>query len=142
MKTRQASSLAGSAGLFSPRWSPDGRYLAALSVEGSKKLMLYDFRAQKWSEWLTEANNVSYPSWSADSRYIYYYNLATDNPKRRRVKLGESRPEELFSLNDLRRYFGLWGAWGAWGGTAPDDSRPYVRDVSTQDIYALDVDFP
>jgi Tol biopolymer transport system component len=139
MKTRQASSLAGSAGLFSPRWSPDGRYLAAMSVEGSKKLMLYDFRAQKWSEWLTEANNVSYPSWSADSRYVYYDNLATDNPKCRRVKLGESRPEELFSLNDLRRYFGLWGAGG---GTAPDDSRLYVRDVSTQDMYALDVDFP
>jgi len=139
MKTRQASTLPGSTGLFSPRWSPDGRYLAASSVEGSKKLMLYDFRAQKWSEWLTEANNVSYPSWSADSRYIYYDNLATDNPKCHRVKLGESHPEELFSLNSLRRYL---GPWGTWGGTGPDDSRLFVRDVSTQDIYALDVDFP
>jgi len=139
MKTRQTSSLPGSTGLFSPRWSPDGRYLAAVSVEGSKKLMLYDFRAQKWSEWLTEANNVSYPSWSGDSRYIYYDNLATDNPKCRRVKVGENHPEELFSVNALRRYL---GPWGTWGGTAPDDSRLYVRDVSTQDIYALDVDFP
>jgi len=139
MKTRQASTLPGSTGLFSPRWSPDGRYLAALSVEGSKKLMLYDFRSQKWSEWLTEANNVSYPSWSADSRYIYYDNLATDNPKCSRVKLGESHSEELFSLNSLRRYL---GPWGTWGGTGPDDSRLFVRDVSTQDIYALDVEFP
>jgi Tol biopolymer transport system component/predicted Ser/Thr protein kinase len=139
MKTRQASTLPGSTGLFSPRWSPDGRYLAAVSVEGSKKLMLYDFRSQKWSEWLTVANNVSYPSWSADSRYIYYDNLATDNPKCRRVKLGESHPEELFSLNSLRRYL---GPWGTWGGMGPDDSRLFVRDVSTQDIYALVVDFP
>jgi len=139
MKTRQASTLPGSTGLFSPRWSPDGRYLAALSVEGSKKLMLYDFRSQKWSEWLTEANNVSYPSWSADSRYIYYDNLATDNPKCSRVKVGESHSEEVFSLNSLRRYL---GPWGTWGGTAPDDSRLFVRDASTQDIYALDVDFP
>jgi Tol biopolymer transport system component/predicted Ser/Thr protein kinase len=139
MKTRQASTLPGSTGLFSPRWSPDGRYLAASSVEGSKKLMLYDFRTQKWSEWLTEANNVSYPSWSADSRYVYYDNLATENPKCRRAKLGENHPEELFSLNSLRRYM---GPWGEWGGMGPDDSRLFVRDVSTQDIYALDVDFP
>jgi hypothetical protein len=32
--------------------------------------------------------------------------------------------------------------WGSWSGQAPDDSRLFVRDMSTQDIYALDVDFP
>src|SRR5258708_36829296 len=114
-KARLASTLPGSTGLFSPRWSPDGRYLAALSVEGSKKLMLYDFRTHKWSEWLTEANNVSYPSWSADSRYIYYDNLATDNPKCRRVKLGENHPAQLFSPNSLRRSLGPWRTWGRTG---------------------------
>ena len=139
MKTRQTSTLPGSKGLFSPRWSPDGRYLAAMSVEGSKKLMLYDFRTQKWSEWLTESDNFDYPYWSADSRYIYYDNFTTDNPKCRRIKVGDNRPEDLFSLNGLRRYFGIWGSWS---GQAPDDSRLFVRDVSTQDIYALDVDFP
>jgi Tol biopolymer transport system component len=39
-KTRQVSSFPGSKGLFSPRWSPDGDYLAAVNVEVSKKLML------------------------------------------------------------------------------------------------------
>src|SRR6202140_3814027 len=139
MKTRQTSTLPGSKGLFSPRWSPDGRYLAAMSVEGSKKLMLYDFRTQKWSEWFTESDNFDYPYWSADSRYIYYDNFATDNPKCRRIKVGGNRPEDLFGLNGLRRYFGMWGSWS---GQAPDDSRLFVRDMSTQDIYALDVDFP
>ena len=139
MKTRQTSTLPGSKGLFSPRWSPDGRYLAAMSVEGSKKLMLYDFRTQKWSEWFAENDNFDYPYWSADSRYIYYDNFATDNPKCRRIKVGDNRPEDLFGLNGLRRYFGMWGSWS---GQAPDDSRLFVRDMSTQDIYALDVDFP
>ena len=139
MKTRQTSTLPGSKGLFSPRWSPDGRYLAALTVEGSKKLMLYDFRTQKWSEWLTEVGNVDYPAWSADSRYVYYDSIVVDNPKYRRVKLGEHYPEDISSLNGLRRFFGIWGAWS---GQAPDDSRLFVRDVSTQEIYALDVDFP
>jgi Tol biopolymer transport system component len=139
LKTRQTSTLPGSKGLFSPRWSPDGRYLAAMNVEGSKKLMLYDFHSQAWSEWLTEAANVDYPYWSSNSRYMYYDNMGTENPHCRRVKVGDRNPEDLFSLNGLRRYFGLWGSWS---GQAPDDSRLFVRDMSTQDIYALDVDFP
>jgi Tol biopolymer transport system component len=139
LKTRQASTFPGSKGFFSPRWSPDGHYLAAINVEGSKKLMLYDFRTQKWAEWLTETSNVDYPYWSADSRYMYYDNIITGNAKCRRVKVGDKHAEDLFSLNDLRRYFTLWGSWS---GQAPDDSRLFVRDISTQDIYALDVDLP
>ena len=139
MKTRAASTFPGSSGLFSPRWSPDGRYLTATSAEGSHKLMLYDFRTQKWSEWLTEASNINYQYWSSDSRYMYYDNFATDHPMCHRIKVGETRPEDLFSLSGLRRYFGIWGSWG---GQAPDDSRLFVRDASTQDIYAMDVDFP
>jgi hypothetical protein len=42
-------------------------------------------------------------------------------------------------LNGIHRYF---GTWGSWSGMAPDDSRLFVRDASTQDIYALDVDLP
>jgi Tol biopolymer transport system component len=139
MKTRQTSTFPGSKGFFSPRWSPDGHYLAAVNVEGSKKLMLYDFRTQKWSEWLTETSNVDYPYWSADSRYVYFDNIITGDPKCRRVRVGDGRAEDLFSLKGVRRFF--W-TWGSWSGQAPDDSRLFVRDVSTQDIYALDVDLP
>ncbi len=101
--------------------------------------MLYDFKTQEWSEWLGEASNVNYPQWSADSRYVYYDNFATGNPKRRRVKVGDSRAEDIFELKGLRRYL---GNWGSWTGLAPDNSALFVRDVSTQEIYALDVDFP
>jgi Tol biopolymer transport system component/predicted Ser/Thr protein kinase len=138
MKTRRTSTFPGSKGLFSPRWSPDGHYLAAINVEGSHKMMLYDFRTQKWSEWFADAN-VNYPYWSSDSRYMYYDNFAMENPKCHRVKVGDNRPEDLFGLGSLRRYF---GPWGSWSGQAPDDSRLFVRDASTMDIYALDVDLP
>jgi Tol biopolymer transport system component len=47
LNTHQLSTIPGSSGLFSPRWSPDGRYLAALSSD-FKNLMLYDFHEQKW----------------------------------------------------------------------------------------------
>ncbi len=138
VKTRKVSTVPGSRGLYSPRWSPDGRYLSAVGVEASKKLMLYDFRSQKWSEWSSEDDNFDYGQWSGDSHYFYWDNFGT-NPKCRRIKLGEHRPEDLFNLNGLRRFA---GAFGSWSGQAPDDSRLFVRDVSTQDIYALDVDFP
>ena len=82
---------------------------------------------------------MNYPHWSADSRYVYYDNFATVNPKWRRIKVGENHPEDLFSLNGLRRYLGYWGSWS---GLAPDGSALFVRDASMQEIYALDVDFP
>ena len=47
--THRISSLPGSQGLFSPHWSPDGRYIAALSSD-SQRIMLFDFKTQKWSE--------------------------------------------------------------------------------------------
>jgi hypothetical protein len=101
--------------------------------------MLYDFHSQAWSEWLAEAATINYPYWSSDSRYIYYDNFGTENPHCLRIKVGDHNPETLFSLNGLPRYL---GQWGSWSGQASDDSRLFVRDASTQDIYALDVDLP
>ncbi len=138
LKTRQTSALPGSQGLFSPRWSPDGRYLSAVTVD-SKRIMLYDFQTKKWSEWFTDSDDINYGGWSSDSRYFYYDTVIADNLTCRRVKLGDHHPEDLFSLGALRRYRGFWGFWG---GVAPDNSRLYVRDASTQEIYALDVDLP
>jgi hypothetical protein len=80
---------------------------------------------------------VNYPYGSADSRYVYYDSFAVENPKCRRVKVGDNHTEDLFGLGSLRRYF--WTV-GSWSGQAPDDSRLFVRDASTMDIDALDVD--
>src|SRR6266536_1796728 len=42
LKSRNVTTLADSAGLFSPRWSPDGRYLLATTA-AFDKLVLFDF---------------------------------------------------------------------------------------------------
>lgn len=101
--------------------------------------MLYDFQSHTWSDWITEAANVDYPYWSKDSQYIYYDHYGTENPYCLRVKVGSYTPEKLFSLGGLSRL--MW-TWGSWSGQAPDDSRLFVKDVSTQDVFALDVEFP
>ena len=139
LKTRGVSVVPGSGGLFSPRWSPDGRYIAAIQY-GSKKLMLFDFRSQIWSEWVNDPNNVDYPSWSTDSQFLIYNNINVNNPKCRRIRVGKHESEDLFNLSGLARYFGA--NFGSWSGTAPDSSRLYVRDISSQEIYALDVELP
>src|SRR5262249_830329 len=79
LKTRQVSALPDSKGLFSPRWSPDGRYLSAVTID-SKRVMLYDFQTQKWAEWFKSEGNINYGGWSSDGRYFYYDTFAALNP--------------------------------------------------------------
>jgi Tol biopolymer transport system component len=50
--SKQVSIIPGSLNLFSPHWSPDGKHLAGLSAD-RKRLVTYDFRTQKWSDWIT-----------------------------------------------------------------------------------------
>ena len=139
LKTGETSIVPGSQGLFSPRWSPDGRYIAALSIDFTK-LMLFDFQTQKWSPWLVEpAGAVSYPSWSADSRYLYFEDLVTGEDSIRRIKVGESQAGIRFVLEGLERYP---GPFGLWNGRAADGSQVFVRDRSTQEVYGLDLDLP
>jgi Tol biopolymer transport system component len=139
LKTDEVTDVAGSSGLFSPRWSPNGRYVAALSPDFTS-VMLLDNKTKKWSNWLTEpAGAVSYPAWSADSQYLYFDDLVTDEESIRRVKVGESRTERVFKLDGIERYP---GPFGLWSGRTADGSWMFVRDRSTQEIYELSVVLP
>jgi Tol biopolymer transport system component len=64
LTTHQVSTLPGSQGLFSSRWSPDGRYIAALS-DDMKRLLLFDFQTQRWTE-IANGELLSWPSFSED----------------------------------------------------------------------------
>ena len=138
LRTREVSVVPGSTELFSPRWSPDGRYLVALNLEQvSRKLLIFDFQTGKWSEWVTDPSGLGYPAWTSDSRYVVYTSDGDNACKR--VKIGDTKPEELLSTKALSIY--ITRELGPWSDNAPDGSRMFLRDVSTQDIYALDVDF-
>jgi Tol biopolymer transport system component len=138
LSSKPISTVPGSDSLYSPRWSPDGRHLAALSSD-SKKLLLYDFKTQKWTDWIDEPGAIGFPTWSRDSRYVYYDNTSTENSAFLRVKVGQTRSEFLIDLRDMHRY-GKYG-W-AWSGLAADDSPLLVRDVSTDEIYSFDLELP
>jgi len=139
LKTHKIEKVPGSDGLFSPRWSPDGRYIAALSPDNTT-LKRFDFQTQKWSNWLVEpAGSVSYPVWSADSKYVYFDDLVNGDESIRKVKVGDSQPELAFVLGAIDRYT---GALGTWSGRAADGSWMFVRDRSTQEVYQLSMELP
>jgi Tol biopolymer transport system component len=118
--------------------STAARHLAAHSAD-SKKLLLYDFKTQKWTDWITEPGAIGFPSWSRDGRFVYYDDTSTKAAAFLRVKVGQTRSEFLTDLKDMRRYGGC--GW-AWSGIAPDDSALLVRDVSSDEIYSLDLELP
>ncbi len=75
MNTHQVSTVPGSEGLFSPRWSPDGRFLAAVFGADQTKLMIFDFQTQHWSDWTTTPAVTGFLSWSRDGKYLYFDTL-------------------------------------------------------------------
>jgi Tol biopolymer transport system component len=135
LKTRQISTLPGSEGLYSPRWSPDGRYIAALQV-GPEVLQIYDVRTRKWTKLADTA--VGFPIWSKDSRYIYFDSIESV-PNLYRVRIADHTLEQVASLQGVR-LAPTYG--GALTGLAPDDSPLVARDVGNQEIYALDLELP
>jgi Tol biopolymer transport system component/DNA-binding winged helix-turn-helix (wHTH) protein len=131
LQTGHVSALPGSEGLGSPRWSPDGRYIAAIPAEALDKLLLFDFTTQKWT--VLAQQQALWPRWSRDGKSIYF-SSARDNDMSR-VRIVDRKIERLASLKDFRMAPGIFGAWLGW---TPDDQPLMLRDVGTQDIYALE----
>ena len=137
-KTHTLTTVPGSDGLFSPRWSPNGRYIVAMSPDGTT-LMLFDFTTQKWTTWLKQAESVAYPLWSADSQFLYFDDFVTGREAIRRLKVGESNSTVVFEVGNFDRYP---GALGLWSSRAADGSWMFVRDRSSQEVYQLSLELP
>jgi Tol biopolymer transport system component/predicted Ser/Thr protein kinase len=135
LKTRQISTFPGSEGLYSPRWSPDGRYIAALRV-GSETLQILDVRTKRWTE--LAKIGVGFPMWSWDSKYIYFDSIESV-PNLYRVRIADHSLEKVASLGGIRLAPTLGGNLT---GLAPDDSPLVVRNAGNQEIYALDLELP
>jgi len=53
------------------------------------------------------------------------------------VRVNDAKMERLFSLKSVRRT-----GTAEWTGLAPDDSPLLLRDIGTEEIYALDWEAP
>jgi serine/threonine protein kinase/Tol biopolymer transport system component len=130
VKTNQISTLPDSKGYFSPRWSPDGRYIVAMPFQ-SRSLMLFDFATQKWDE--IAKITCGFPNWSKNSDYVYFLHEEND-PAVMRIRIRDRKIERVAALKNFRET----GFYNVWLGLAPDDSPLLLRDTGTQEIYSLD----
>jgi Tol biopolymer transport system component len=139
LRTKRISALPGSNGLYSSHWSPDGRFIAALT-DGSYALTIFDFTTQEWTE--AFPSQVAYETFSHDGKYIYFMNNPAPDLKPRvlRLRMSDRKIEEVVDLQKAGPL--LNGRFSTWFGLAPDDSPLVTRDISTQEIYALDMDWP
>jgi eukaryotic-like serine/threonine-protein kinase len=137
LKTQAITDVPGSAGLFSPRWSPDGRYLLALT-DNYQKLMLYDFTSQKWE--VLSDTEADYPSWSQDSKCVYFNETRVKALPVYKVCLADRKLQHIVDLLQAGRL--AMGRFGWWTGLGPDDSILAARDIGTEEIYALKTKFP
>ena len=136
LSSRRVSTLPGSRGFFSPHWSPDGRYISG-TITQSQKLMLFDTATQSW----TKACDcvAGFPTWSHDGKYIYFQYFTGPNKDYSiaRLRPGDDKIETVAGVGKVGRR--TTGTTGHWFGLAPDDSPLVARDISTQEIYALEM---
>jgi serine/threonine protein kinase/Tol biopolymer transport system component len=140
LATRKSSQLAGSDGIFAPRWSPDGAHIVGISDDNAK-LLLYDTKSQQWRQIAKEVDSFGYLAWSADSAFIYFDTALGKNAAYVRVKISDGTLEQLVDMKNMRTFVNQFGP-ASWTGLAPGNQPLFVRDISSQEIYALDVDLP
>ena len=82
--------------------------------------------------------NAAFPNWSRDGKYLHFLSFGSDTALYR-VRISDHKLEKIVSLKGIRPTIGMAGAWC---GLAPDDSPLLLRDVGSQEIYALDLQLP
>jgi hypothetical protein len=101
--------------------------------------MLYDMASRTTR---TLAELADYPRWSVDGRYVYYSTLFfTTNGKSggvHRWKMANNTTEMVTGSPD----FPLAGVWGVSYSLTPEGDLLLLRDLSTRDLYALELVLP
>lgn len=137
LDTNKLTKLLGSGGLIEPRWSADGRYIAALNPT-KKQVWLYDCKLEKWSV-LSEANFPAALRWSPSGDALYYQDVDEVEESIFRVPMATRETERVLGLGDLLT---LGAARGIFTGLSPDGSVYVTVDHGDVDVYAVDLKLP
>ena len=132
LDTGQQAMVRGSEGLSTARWSPDGRYIAALRAD-AHQVFLLDRRTGNWRK-IADGVNGNDLAWAPDSSAVYASKPGGDRPEVIRISLtgGNTKPAV-----DLTNFSKLSGRIDTWFAVTPDDSILFLHIVNGQEIYAL-----
>jgi Tol biopolymer transport system component/DNA-binding winged helix-turn-helix (wHTH) protein len=137
LETKKVTKLLGSEGLIEPRWSADGRYIAALNPK-KKQVYVYDCKLEKWSV-LSEANFPATLRWSPSGDALYYQDVDEVEESIFRVRMATRETERVVRLGDL---LSSGAARCMFTGLSPDGSVYVTVDHGDVDIYSVDLKIP
>lgn len=132
LATHHSLRLPGSVDLFSPRWSPDGKWIAALSRDQSR-LLVFNVLTQAWSTLFT--GGAADPVWTSDSRAIVFHAFAPEHAAILQVTVNGSL-ETLADLSGLRP---LVSDNCFFGGITPDGSPLIKPNVGVGNLYSINL---
>jgi len=121
-----------------PSWSPDGRFIAAITEDYSK-LMLFDVRSKKWIELSQEVSITGTLRWSRNLAFLYFQDLRAPSEAVYRIRLADHKREEAANFESFIRS-GIQRC--VFEDLTPDGSLVVGLLRNHADIYALDLDVP
>ncbi len=131
LATRNVSSVPGSERMQTCRWSPNGRYLAAVRIDldpaSRMVLHIFDTHDNSWRA-LPLADHVNNPTWTSDSKFIVY-DTEGGSFRLRRVRISDFAVEE-------------WNIPGLtlatqWSGLTAENEPLLLRGTDWTRVYAL-----
>jgi hypothetical protein len=129
LTTGKVTLIPGSEGLVTPRWSPDGKFLSAMTLD-SMGMKVLSTGSGKWS--ILDTGAIAFPEWSHDGKFIYYlkwkgYAVLV------RIRPGAAKAEIVADLRN-EHYTGFFTSWM---NLDPSDAPLLLRDIGSDEIYAL-----
>jgi Tol biopolymer transport system component/DNA-binding winged helix-turn-helix (wHTH) protein len=137
LASQQSIRIPKSEGLAEVRWSPDGRFLAAIT-EGSSTLKLYDMKRKQWTE-IASGKLMAMPVWAADSRYVYSQDILEPGEPIYRFMADHPAKERFYSFEDLLQTDVLRCGFDGFG---PDGSLLVKLTRGGFNVYRIQLELP
>ena len=136
LSTRKLEEIPNSDNLFSPRWSPDGHWIVALTLD-QKNVVLYDVERRQWRR--LASTSAADPVWGSDSKAIYVHAFLADREPILKIEVPDGSVQVVADLNnfhdqDAANYF--------FGGLTPRGEPLVQPRVGTGNLYSLDLKNP
>jgi Tol biopolymer transport system component/DNA-binding winged helix-turn-helix (wHTH) protein len=137
LETRETRRLPGSEGYATARWSPDGRWIAAVT-EDLSHLAVLELRSERWTE-LDRGRVLGSPVWSRDSKFVYVQDILEEGEPVHSLDVATGRADRIADCRTL-----LEGDVSRCGfeEITPDGCLIFRLTRGDHDVYALELRLP